>query len=33
MPEQRVALLDALTRYQGDEVRRDDVSAFGFRAP
>jgi serine phosphatase RsbU (regulator of sigma subunit) len=33
MPEQRVALLDALARYQGDEVRRDDVSAFGFRAP
>ena len=33
MPEQRAALLDALIRYQGVEVRRDDVSAFGFRAP
>lgn len=33
MPEQRAALLDALVEYQGAEVRRDDVSAFGFRAP
>lgn len=31
MPEQRQALLDALTDYQGDEPRKDDVSAIGFR--
>ena len=31
MPVQRVALLEALSRYQGREVRKDDVSAFGFR--
>lgn len=32
MPEQRAALLDALSQYQGGEARRDDISAFGFRA-
>ena len=31
MPEQRQALLAALAEYQGDEPRKDDVSALGFR--
>lgn len=31
MAAQRAFLLDALSSYQGDDVRRDDVSLFGFR--
>jgi sigma-B regulation protein RsbU (phosphoserine phosphatase) len=31
LPEQRSALVEALHRWQGDEVRKDDVSAIGFR--
>jgi len=31
MNEQKQALMDALIAYQGDEVRRDDVSAIGFK--
>ncbi|THF66905.1 CBS domain-containing protein [Pseudothauera nasutitermitis] len=31
MPEQRQALLAALSAYQGDEPRKDDVSAIGLR--
>ncbi len=31
MPEQRHALLQALTAYQGTEARKDDVSAIGLR--
>jgi len=31
MEAQRVALLEALGRYQGREPRKDDVSAIGFR--
>lgn len=31
MPEQRAALVAALAEYQGNEPRKDDVSAIGFR--
>jgi serine phosphatase RsbU (regulator of sigma subunit) len=31
MPEQRQALLAALAEYQGNEPRKDDISALGFR--
>jgi len=31
MPEQRQALLTALAQYQGNEPRKDDISALGFR--
>ncbi|MGE5466605.1 MAG: SpoIIE family protein phosphatase [Ignavibacteria bacterium] len=31
MPEQRAALVQALKDYQGQEARKDDVSALGFR--
>jgi len=31
LPEQRAELLAALQRYQGEEQRKDDVSAIGFR--
>ena len=29
--EQRDAIMDAFTAYQGDEIRRDDVTFLGFR--
>jgi serine phosphatase RsbU (regulator of sigma subunit) len=30
MSEQKDAIYDALVTYQGDQVRRDDVSVVGF---
>ncbi len=29
--EQRDAIMAAFTAYQGDEIRRDDVTFLGFR--
>ena len=31
MESQRTAVMDMFTAYQGDEVRRDDITMVGFR--